>query len=423
MTRSGRPGRTGPFRTLGAVLGAAAALGLVSAAACLADLPPYDADGGTGGQDGGGAAPKDATAAPFCGDGIIQRAAGEVCDPGPDAGTISSCSADCTVIICPGGLVGPANDHCYFVPDGGNVAMSRAAAECAALGAHVVTFDDVDEQDEVDGFFGADGGTYWIALTQDATQADPIYDVGSVNEPGWRASCSGCYGPTLKAGQTSFLNFCKAFFVAAPCVAHTPTNPAFIGVSCSGSCEADASAVEDADTGVLGVHALCEREPAGLTGVPCDDGGVCITLKDRSSSYELVMSPATWAAAQTACTQKTSSSGAHGHLVVFNMRDERAQLSRELSARLQPGAPELNYWVGLQYVASDAGGAWTWVGGHPETVYPSEWADGEPSPSTGPLAFATVEVVAESTTFDRQLLHAGFDQDSPLPYVCEFETP
>ena len=438
MTQSGRPGHVGPFRALGVVLGGAAAVALVSAAACLADLPAYDADAGPGGQDGGGGdgGRGDATSAgpASCGDGIIQRTlpdgGGEVCDPGPDAGmpsTASSCSADCTTILCPdGGHVGPTNDHCYFTLDLGNVSMDRATAGCAAQGAHVVTFDDADEENAVDGFFGVDGGVYWMALTEGATQMNPIYDVTStsdvsrINEPGWRFTCSGCYGPTLGTrSQSSFLNFCKGFLVAAPCVAHNPTTPAFIGVNCSGSCEADASAADDTDAGI-GVHALCEREPAGLTGTSCDDGGVCITLKATSSMYELAMEPSsaalTWQQAESTCAAKS------GHLVVFETAEERAQLSHELSARLQPGAPELEYWVGLQNVGNSATG-WTWVTGEPESAFASEWADGEPSPTTGPVAYATVEVLAESTLFDRQLLHAATNVTDTRPYVCEFPAP
>ena len=408
------------MRALGALASAAAGLGGVSVAACLVALPATDPfDGGSDGEADAGSG--DASRAPArCGDGIIQRAAGEVCDPGPDAGapSASGCSANCTSVLCPaGGFQSPLNDHCYFALDAGNVSMGKAASGCAAQGAHLVTFDDDAEESFIDQSFQDAGGAYWMALSIDALESDPVYDVGSVNEPGWRASCTGCYGPLLLPKlETSFPNVCKGT-AAGPCVAHNPSSPFFFGAPCSGSCDADAgtSAVGDGSAdAAAAVHAVCEREPAGYAAQPCDGEGVCITLAAGTSTYELVTTQLTWPDAQAACGQ----AHAGGHLVVFDSAGERAMLSHELSARTQAGTPELEYWVGLQNLSTSAVTAWTWVDGAPVASKPLEWGDGEPT--TGTFAYGKVLLAAESMTFDRQLLHAETGVDTPRPYVCEF---
>ena len=79
------------------LLGGAAGLSL---AACLADLPPAESADGDGGGTQDSAV--DGAANARCGDGIIQRDAGEQCDPGTQDAA-DTCSADCQAILCPDG--------------------------------------------------------------------------------------------------------------------------------------------------------------------------------------------------------------------------------------------------------------------------------------------------------------------------------
>ena len=395
-----RRGRSGRRRGLGLVVVAAGLL----VAACLADLPAP----GTF-TDGGGAEASvldAARPAPRCGDGILQRDAGEACDPG-DSGALGCDPVHCS-IVCPGGFVGPTSDHCYFPLDGGKIASSAAIAACTAQGAHLVTYGGLNEQQLVDDHFGEAGGPYWLGL-QLVTPVDvkPMYDVGTVNEPGWRSTCSGCYGPVLTAGAVEFVNLCKV--LSPGCVAHGPNGPADFAVNCEGSC-GDAGGIF-AD---LLVHGLCEREPPGLSGQDCDDGGVCITLKSSASFYELVLTPLARPEAAAVCA------GKNGHLVVFQTPEERAQLSAELVARTQPGTPQLEYWVGLSNPSTTSTPAWVWEDRTPVAGYPLEWGDGEPSPSTYPWAYGLVDRSVDDTSFDRQLLRA-VTGDVTLPFVCEFD--
>jgi hypothetical protein len=393
---------------VGGVAGACAlvSLAVLALEACLHDLPAdaYVPGGGDAATDGAPAA------SPVCGDGIIERDLGESCDPGPDAAVTAASSCDpahCTVLCPDGGFVGPTNDHCYFTLDAGHVSQSSATSGCAAQGAHVVTFDSDGEEGFVDRSFG-DAGPYWLPLQLDTpVDAKPVYDVGAIDEPGWRSTCSGCYGTTIPAGAIDFVNVCK--LTAGMCVAHGPASTGYVGVDCAGTC---------ADAGLL-VHAVCEREPAGYSGQSCDDGGLCLTLKATSSTYELVSDRAlTWPDAQQACL------GKGGHLVVFETAEERAQLSHELAGRIQAGSPELEYWVGLHNTSSSSIPAWTWVNEMPVAAYPLEWADGEPSAGYV-WAYGLLSASAMNTNFDRQLLKTNLENDNgvqiTLPFVCEFE--
>ncbi len=419
MTRSERPGAAVRLRLFATASGGAlAALAVLSAAACLDDLPAATA---ASGADGGGDSGPVTVAPPSCGDGIVQRDAGEVCDPGPDASmsAAASCAPGaCQQVLCPaGGFVDPTSDHCYFPLGGGHENLAASVSGCAALGAHVVTFDDAREESFVDDSFG-DAGPYWIAL-QLVTPAStkPEYDVGSIDEPGWRSTCSGCYGQTIPAGAVDFGNVCKLGTVAglAQCVAHAPAGVAYFGAPCSGTCGGS----ED-DAGAP-VHALCEREPAGLSAQTCDDAGVCITVASTASMYELITDPLDESAASAVCRSKSGPGGAHGHLVVFQTAEERAQLSHELAARTQPGLPELTYWVGLENRGTSAIPQWTWVDGAPASDYAPEWADGEPT--AGSLAYGLVALADSGSPLSRQLLQTDSNASTPRTFVCEFDGP
>ena len=138
------------------------------------------------------------------------------------------------------------------------------------------------------------------------------------------------------------------------------------------------------------VHAVCEREPVGLSGQSCDDGGVCITLASSTAAYELLTTQMTWPDAEIACEGRTGTNGkVGGHLVIFETTDEREGLSRELAALTQAGLPELLYWVGLQDQGRSSVPSWTWENGQPVGAYPLEWGDGEPT--AGTFAYGKVE--------------------------------
>jgi len=358
---------------------------VVAAASCIPDLP----------ADVPPPAP-----VPGCGDGYIDLAQAEQCDPGPlagDAGT-SSC-ASCRV-RCPTGFVWPTNDHCYQLA-GQNMKslVGGAQNECENLGSgHVATFASEEEFAAVTGHFrDVDAGWFWVGLELSANQFQSIVPY----EPGWGTRCSGCYAHTADPTKALPHSDASAPGSMEPCVA--------------ASMSAEASTWTTYPClNAPATRVICEREPSGAH-FRCD-GGVCgidLVATHGVKLYEYVASPATATDAAAACRRLG------GRLVVLGSRDEREQLWHELG-RLDP--PPVRIWIGLALVggaAEDGGPQWLWAddaSADAPDARPLPW--GYAQPASGTSATAAYARHQVPSTLDETLAYNGSPSDA-LPYVCE----
>ncbi len=350
---------------------------------CLQDLPPN-------------AAP--ATTSGFCGDGYIDLDAGEQCDPGPNAGAASLgvCTADCQV-ECGAGLVWPANHHCYQVAATAADLDPDAITECS--GGHVVTFGSEAEFSAVAA--AANVGPFWVGLTTSATR--PYVSEVSY-EPGWAATCPGCYAHTPTPDQP-LPRYPEGGLASEQCVAafSDPQIAAWFQYPCA----------DEPNTRVV-----CEREPVGVQFTDCE-AGICVDLvvTHGAKRYVYESAPATADAAEAAC----KSAGAR--LVVLQSRDEREQLWRQLSLLNDP--PD-RVWIGLALGdagamdAGDAGvAAWVWEDGTSADgagAYPSPWGDRQPA-----VPGVTTRAYLRHSPGDiDDTLARNDESETELPYVCEF---
>ncbi len=363
---------------------------MVAAGACIPDLPPDEL------------LPDQApvvAAAGKCGDGFIDLAAGEQCDPpgAPDAGSLG-CSAKCQVLCS--GLRWSLNNHCYeLMPAAASSLQGEASSRCANFrgGGHVVTFASEGELDAVTRYLAvADGGPFWVGLWQ----APDKFNSVNAYEPGWSPSCPGCYAhtPAPKAPLPRSPE-AVADQTAVGCVEGftDPAKGAWDQYPCSGS---------------AALRVVCEHEPEGVHSSPCE-AGICIDLVATYSTKTYVYQPAmsTWTDAEAQCR------GLGGTLVVLQSRDEREQLWRELS-RLPVPPPRI--WIGLApgpVPSGDGGTTWIWddgTNGEGADAYPSPWADGQPSGSTP----AFLSHSSTQPPVDDTLAHTDATVRA-LPYVCQ----
>jgi hypothetical protein len=100
-------------------------------------------------------------------------------------------------------------------------------------------------------------------------------------------------------------------------------------------------------------------------------------------------------------------------VVVFETREEREALARELLSFLKT-SPVPKIWVGLSRASGfSKNGAWTWADGGPLDAYPLEWANAQPN-GGGAWAYMALSL----TTYDVQLVQVD-DGTQKLPYICE----
>lgn len=357
--------------------GCAIALALVPAA-CIPDLPSSSPVGPDARADAG-------PPAPACGDGVVDLAAGEQCDPG--GATPLGCSATCQV-VCDGGFHWSRNDHCYVdVPPGATSIGEATMTRCTGATTHVVTFASGEELAAVVGV--VDAGLFWVGMLQSVGKFDSV----TTFEPGWDPGCSGCFAQTPGLAQ--------------------PLPGVDAGQACvEGTSDLDASWQQIACQGnPRHIHTICEREPQGRLSRPCAtiDGGECFDLRfthgDKSYVYVKVAAPADVA------EQQCESLG--GTLVVLQSRDEREQLWKELQHIVGSGSP-FSMWIGLSQ--RDGGADWSWADDASEDAYASPWGDKEPRDGASQAFLyqngGTPQLVDD--TLARVPLSALF-----LPYVCQ----
>jgi hypothetical protein len=353
--------------------------------------------------DGGEAAIE---AGPGCGDGLIDLAAGEQCDPGPGAGAAAQyCSAQCQVTCPSGGLVWPKNNHCYWVAGFTSALDPDAVTLCGNAGGHVVTFAGEEEFSAAQAQFGTGKGglPYWIDLTENPGRAGFVSQVA--DEPGWDVTCPGCYAATAadaKAGIARYVDP-EGGVSSQGCIAASGNvlDPLWHQRPCAG----------------VRTRVVCEREPSGRQQRPCE-AGVCfdlvVTRGQKHYLYSAV--PASPDTAAQACA------ALGGRLVVLRSRDEREQLWWQVNQLVQP-LPPVSFWVGLS--AFDAGvgpdGAvttWIWDDGTPADALDANappWGDRQPAwPGATPRAYLR----AFAGEIDDTLARNDVAQLA-LPFVCE----
>jgi hypothetical protein len=358
---------------------------IVLAGACIPDLPPDQAP--------------PAVTPGNCGDGYIDLAAGEECDPPApaDAGSLG-CSDHCKVTCS--GLKWPLNDHCYELMAASAASLQgQASSRCATFlgGGHVVTFASEGELDAVTHYLQTtDAGAFWVGLWE----APDRFNSVNAYEPGWSPTCPGCYAQTTDP-KAALARSPEAIadVTAAGCVEgfHDPKAP-WLQYPCSGS---------------PALRVVCEHEPEGVHSIPCD-AGTCIELvaTQTTKSYVYQSVALTWTDAETRCH------GLGGTLVVLQTRDEREQLWLELS-RLPVPPPRI--WIGLAPAAAppdnpDASD-WVWDDGtdvDAPDAYPPPWGIGEPSTATPAfLVHSPTQPPIDDT------LARTDSTVRTLPYVCQ----
>ncbi len=361
---------------------AAAAIGIAQVA-CLPnpDRAPLDA----------GQTP-DAKAPGACGDGFIDPAidgSAEECDPGLTSKD-NGCSPSCRV-ECKGGVIDPLTKHCYFRLQKNTSEGDGRNACKLPYGGHVVTFASDDEV-----AFLADAGFssgFWIGLAYFGGQLGYQSDDNASGEPGWiypknSAACPGCYART---GSDASAYFPPLDGSVTPDCVYAASLTEWHHSPCNGA--------QPLDT-------LCEREPPGTRATVCN-GGICITVAQTQSTKRYLFVPSD----TTADDAKSSCEALAGTLVLFDTREEREQLAREIAR--YTGDEGASFWVGL---AANAAGTYTWDDGKSESARPPLFGIDAGAPSPGARVFISLR---PTDPIDIGLGHADVPQ-SQHTYVCQY---
>ncbi|MBX3262099.1 MAG: hypothetical protein KF782_20610 [Labilithrix sp.] len=375
-------------RTRGAGVVALGLAGTGLVFACLPDLEEFPA-----GPDAG--EPAASAEVLGCGDGVIETLddggdAGESCDPG-DAQP-AGCEG-CT-FVCSGGVDDAG--HCYFLADD-TATYAEAVSACNDARGHVVTIASEREAAFASAIAGAREGDagYWVGLTFD-NNLNAYGTPPNVGEPGWpgaASACSGCFAIGADGGE----------FAAHPVDAGDRRRDCLVAE--------EGTWLEVPCEGSHPFKTLCEREPIGQRIYPCG-GLLCTTLQVTAGRKRYVVwpFPATADEAKTLC--ETSYDG--GALVVFDSREEREQLVREIVQRLRTPLEDLEVWIGL----SLRDGAWTWDDGRAAdgALRPLPWGRDQPRAAGVGRAFLRV-----AETFDTQLAQSDEDASAVARrvFVCQ----
>lgn len=362
--------------------GGCAVAGVLGPSGCIPDLPSNSSPVASDAQA------EVAPPAPFCGDGIVDLALGEQCDPG--AGTAIGCTASCKV-DCDGGFHWSANDHCYInVPPGAGSIDEATMNRCTGSTTHVVTFASGQELAAVVG--AIDAGSFWVGMLESVAKFDSVTTL----EPGWEPGCSGCFAQ-----------------VSDPTMPLPPATDAGGQACVEGFSDLDASWEQYPCTNARRIPVICEREPQGRLSQACtiaDAGAECFPLRFTygRKTYVFVRqaAPADYA------EQQCESLG--GTLVVLQSRDEREQLWKEIG-KIEGAATPYALWIGLS-AHDEAGVDWIWADDASADAYAPVWADHEPRDG-GPQAYL-VNNGGSPQLVDDTLAHAPL---SPVfyPYVCQ----
>ncbi len=366
---------------------AALAIGIAQVA-CLPDPDRAQLDAGP---------TPDAKAPGACGDGFIDSTtdgSAEECDPG-QAGKDNGCSPSCRV-LCAGGVIDPVTKHCYFRLPQKTTSEGDARKACKLPG-HVITF--VSDNEVA---FLADAGFssgFWIGLSYFGGQLGYQSDDNSSGEPGWiyptnSAACPGCYARTGSDASAYFPPLGPDAGILPECV-YAASLTEWHHSPCNITPQQDGGEAHDT---------LCEREPPGTRATVCN-GGICITVAQTQKRYLFVPSDT------SADDAKSSCEALSGNLVLFDSREEREQLAREIAK--YTGDEGASFWVGL---AAGANGTYTWDDGKAEAARPPLFGIDAGTPTPGARVFISLR---PTDPIDIGLGHADVPQ-SLHTYVCEY---
>jgi len=384
---AGRVSRSVRIASASALAGSAA-IGLLVASACLPDLAPLPS--------------RDVAEPPLvtgCGDGFIETLddggdAGESCDPGDaDVPGCESCHFTCSGRIDDAG-------HCYFFAEPTS-SYGAAVNACNAAGGHVVTFASEREVAFATSLVKEAHGdvAYWVGLSirTDLGGGEPYGPPSGVAEPGWPTSglaCSGCYAFGVDDAGAFQLHPEVDASARADCLVHE--NGTWLRTPCTGTRE----------------HVtLCEREPVGERGTICEQN-ICTTIPATVGRKRYVIGTQAFTAQEAAdyCRNVWGAS-----LVMFDSREEREQLVREMRENRRGLPPGATVWIGLSY----EDGRWVWDDGVPveESARPLPWAGGQPADAGAGRAFLDLN----DRRFDTQLAHSddGRGEDARRAFVCQ----
>jgi hypothetical protein len=392
---------------------AVAALGLQMGPGCIPDLPADRATSEAGiGVEGGGLPDADAgfDAGPvsLCGDGYIDLEAGEQCDPGPGATSLTGvCSAKCQM-ECAAGFVWSRNNHCYWYwADAGTTTVldPNALSACDSLAGHVVTFASEAEFEAIEQNLQLPktDPPFWIGLgSMDGRSY--VSDSIAPYEPGWDPTCPGCYAALNSDGMIPRYLDTDGGLSSQACVAAFPDglDSLWHQRPCSG----------------VKTRVLCEREPVGAQYSPCE-AGMCLDLVATWANKRYVLSTV----ATTADVAEQSCAALRGRLVVLQSRDEREQLWLQLS-RAAPTVSRV--WIGLSLqdggLLGDSGSSqWVWDDGtavEAPDAYPPPWGDRQPAAiGSTPRAYLRAFMGEIDDTLARN--DEPVQTIQTMPYVCE----
>jgi hypothetical protein len=164
---------------------------------------------------------------------------------------------------------------------------------------------------------------------------------------------------------------------------------------------------------------ICEREPLGHAWVPCD-AGYCFQVPFTLGYKTYVYSPVATSVDQAA--QACAALG--GLLVVFQSRDEREQIWRELES-LPAAVVPVAIWIGLMLPDGGAPSdpaAWVWADDASADAYPPEW--GLTANLNAQPANAQSNAVAYGPQAATDLVDDTLAENTGLPsnpFVCQLQ--
>jgi hypothetical protein len=379
----------------------------------------------------------------LCGNGRIDPP--ETCDPG--LASNPGCPTNCQV-ACPtdaaASLLDDKTFHCYYTATAGFTPWADASAACQAAQAHLVTFVDDNEVDEVTKGLGpgwkSQGTRFWLGVQRNTL--GPFQAITNNDEPGWGIPncpahvdggglphcCRGCFMHDKPTGSLPY----------GDAGVDAPLGPASVTAKFYGSQNVT---METAPV-TASAQVVCEREPVGSRSTACNgDGSFCFNVPATQGKKSYLFNPNPTPAASADMYCRKLADGSAASLVVFDSRAEREEVVYELiqigQVPMGGTATPQEFWIGLhsEWTGGDAGPdanpvSWLWdnglaAGATSTSTPPSIWGDRQPGDAGlsahGPPSYAFIQLSGGTATSAYAVGLAQVDSDSdPYPFVCQY---